>query len=599
MTFEIFSSLKSHIIRWPRHLLMAGGLCLLVACGGGGGGGGGSSSSASNTSAPAVTFTQVNSGATVYSGNRIQLTPSYNYGSGVITWTDGNGQAQTRQVVNPGTPIDDYPTATTTYTLTVRYQDPTSVRPNELTITKNITVTLTAIDIVTPTLTLTSSAASVVSGNTVTITPAVTYDASKLRLSTCVITNSVTNVTTTASTTCPTLTPTISANTIFTLHVEYVDIRETPNRTFPALETTTTVSISTDPLPLTQGGSLLMGRSEQIAILLPTNKVLVAGGTNNGTTPLKTAELYDPNTNTWSTTGSMAVARRGHTATLMLDGKILVTGGFDGAVESVTTEIYDPATGIWTASGPMTRGRKYHTASRLGDGKILIAGGIVATNVGDGRVAEIYAPLTGTFTSMPLTPSTALMSSPRSKHTASVLNDGVTVVLAGDFDPAVQSTTEVFTYNSTTPTSSTWAMGPALSQGRYDHAVSTLAGTKKLLLTGGYTNTTEICDFTTLSSPSPSCTASTSMANTRALHTSTTLSNGKVLVIGGTDGSQLLRSIELFTPLGASWETYAKVLRTARAGHSSTLLSNGKVLISGADNQVLSVTTPTTELWEP
>ena len=597
MTFETLSSLKSHIIRWPRHLLMAGGLCLLVACGGGGGGG--TSASQSLTSAPAVTFTQVNSGATVYSGNRIQLTPSYNYGSGVITWTDGNGQAQTRQVVNPGTPIDDYPTATTTYTLTVRYQDPTSVRPNELTITKNVTVTLTTIDIVTPTLSLTSSSASVVSGNTVTVTPSVTYDASKLRLTTCVITNSVTNVTTAASTTCPTLTPTITANTTFTLHVEYVDIRETPNRTFPALETTTTVSISTDPLPLTQGGSLLTGRTEQIAILLPTNKVLVAGGTNNGTTPLKTAELYDPSTNTWSSTGSMAVARRGHTATLMLDGKILVTGGFDGAIESATTEIYDPATGIWTASGPMTRGRKYHTASRLGDGKILIAGGIVATNVGDGRVAEIYAPLSGTFTSMPLVPSSALMSSPRSKHTASVLSDGVTVVLAGGFDPSVQSTTEVFTYNAATPTSSTWAVGPSLIQGRHDHAASILAGTKKILLTGGYTNTTEICDFTTLSSPNPSCSASTPMSATRALHTSTTLSNGKVLIVGGTDGSALLRSIELFTPTGASWETYAKVLRTARAGHSSTLLSNGKVLISGADNQVLSVTTPTTELWEP
>jgi len=139
-----------------------------------------------------------------------------------------------------------------------------------------------------------------------------------------------------------------------------------------------------------------------------------------------------------------------------------------------------------------------------------------------------------------------------------------------------------------------------LAQGRHDHAVSTLAGTKKLLITGGYTNTAEICDFTTLSSPAPSCAATSSpMESIRALHTSTTLPNGKVLIIGGSDGSQLLRTIELFTPTGSSWETYAKVLRTARAGHSSTLLSNGKVLISGADNQVSGVTTPTTELWEP
>ena len=598
MTFEIFSSIKSHIIRWPRHLLMAGSLCLLVACGGGGGG---SSGTNPNTSAPAVTFTQVNAGATVYSGNRVQLTPSYNYGSGVITWTDANNQPQTLAVVNPGTPIDVYPTATTTYTLTVSYQDPTSVRPNVLTITKTLTATLTAIDIVTPTLSLTSSAASVYTGNTVTLTPSVTYDSSKLSITNCVITNSVTNVTTSASTTCPTLTPAITANTTFTMQVTYVDIRETPYHTFPSLSTTTTVSISTSPLPIAQTGALTTGRSEQIAILLPNNKVLVAGGTNNGTTPLRTAELYDPITETWTATGSMSVARRGHTATLLLDGKVLVVGGFDGTVESVTTEIYDPATGVWTSSGAMARGRKYHTASRLGDGKVLIAGGIVATNMGDGRIAEIYAPLTASFTSMPLTSSLAspspLMSSPRHKHTASVLSDGVTVVLVGGFDPAVRATTEVFTYNATTPTNSTWAVGPTLTQGRHDHAVSTLAGTKKLFITGGYTNSTEICDFTTLSSPS--CTASTSMVATRALHTSNTLTDGRVIVIGGTDGSQLLKSIEIYTPTGPTWATDPKVLQTARAGHSGTLLSNGKVLVTGADNQVSGVTTNTAELWAP
>jgi preprotein translocase subunit YajC len=518
-----------------------------------------------------------------------------------MTWVDGNGQAQTRQIVNPGTPIDDYPTTTTTYTLTVKYQDPTSARPNELSITKDVTVTVTAIDIVVPTLSLiTSPINPVVAGATVSITPTITYDATKLR-----ITNSVINSPTEsniAATSGTALTKTINANTTFTLHVEYVDIRETPNRTFPALETTATVTTSTDPLPLTQAASLTTGRSEEIAILLPDSKVLVAGGTNNGTLPLKTAELYDPLSNTWSRTGSMVVTRRGHTATLMLDGKVLVTGGSDGTVESVTTEVYDPATGAWTASGPMTRGRKYHTASRLGDGKILIAGGIVATNIGNGRVAEIYDPLAGTFTSMPLTPATALMSAPRSKHTATSLSDGVTVVLTGGFDAAVQSTSEIFTYNATTPTSSTWTAGPALKKVRYDHAASMLAGTKKILLTGGYNQFAEICDFTTAGSFT--CDLTASMSTSRALHTSTTLSDGKVLIVGGNNGSQLLKTIEIFTPLSGtpsgSWSTYTKVLKTERAGHTSTLLSSGKVLISGSDNQGLGgVTTPTAELWEP
>lgn len=599
MTYEIFSSLKSHIIRWPRHLLMAGGLCLLVACGGGGGGGGGTPST---TSAPVVTFTQVNSGATVYSGNRVQMTPNFNYGSGVITWIDGNGQAQTRQVVTPGTPIDDYPTASTTYTLTVRYQDPTTVRPNELTTTKTITVNITPIDLVQPTLTLTTSpSGSVAFGTTVAVTPTITYDSSKISITTSTVNNSVTN-TTTAVTSGVAINQNVTANTVFTLRVEYVDIRETPNRTFPALTTTATVTISTDPLPLTQAGSLTAGRSEQIAMMLGNNRVLVAGGTTNGTLPVKTAELYNPDTNTWSSTGSMIVARRGHTATLLLDGKVLVTGGFDGAVESPTAEIYDPATGIWTATGPMGRGRKYHTATRLGDGKVLIAGGIVATNIGNGRIAEIYDPLLGTFTSMPVTPSSALMSAPRYKHTASVLNDGVTVVLTGGFDLAVQGTTEIFNYNATTPTSSTWTAGPALAKSRHEHSASLLSGNKKILLTGGYgqgLDTAEICDFTSATASSWTCATTTSMSTSRASHTSTSLGNGNVLVIGGNDGSQILKTIEIFDPTTLIWTSHAKVLQTARAGHSSTLMSNGKVLISGANNQVGGVTTATAELWIP
>lgn len=596
MTYEIISALTSRIIRWPRHLLMAGSLCLLVACGGGGGGG---SASPSTTAPPTVTFTQVNSGATVYSGNRVQMTPSFNYGSGVITWTDGNGQAQTRQVVNPGTPIDDYPTASTTYTLTVRYQDPTTVRPNELTTTKTITVSITPIDLVQPTLTLTTSpAGSVAFGTTVAVTPTITYDSTKIRIVASTVNNSVTNTNTTI-TSGVAINQNVTANTVFTLRVEYVDIRETPNRTFPALTTTATVTISTDPLPLTQAASLSAGRSEQISMMLGNNRVLVAGGTTNGTLPVKTAELYNPDTNTWSATGSMVVTRRGHTATLLLDGKVLVTGGFDGTVESPTAEIYDPATGIWTATGPMGRGRKYHTATRLGDGKVLIAGGIVATNVGNARIAEIYDPSLGTFTSMPITPSSALMSAPRYKHTASVLNDGVTVVLTGGFDSAVQGTTEIFTYNAATPTSSTWAAGPALAKSRHDHSASLLTGNRKILLTGGYgqgLDTAEICDFSLVT---PACATTTSMSTSRASHTSTLLGNGNVLVIGGNDGSQILKTIEVFDPTTSIWTSHAKVLQTARAGHTSTLMSNGKVLISGANNQVGGVTTATAELWIP
>src|SRR5437588_11827984 len=60
------------------------------------------------------------------------------------------------------------------------------------------------------------------------------------------------------------------------------------------------------------------------ATLLPSGKVLVAGGNSFGS-----AELYDPATGTWSYTGSLNIARRGHTATLLQNGKVLIAWGDD------------------------------------------------------------------------------------------------------------------------------------------------------------------------------------------------------------------------------------------------------------------------------
>lgn len=556
-----------------------------------------------------VSLTQLNASTPVYSGNTIQLTPTFNYGTGEISWTDGSGNLQRRTVTSPGTPsFQDTPTRpTTVYTLTVKYQDPTTVRPNELTVTTTATVTLTAIDITTPALSLVASPAGpVASGTVVTLTPTITFDPNKLRITKSeVSTNGVSGSTVTVTSGTP-ITKTITTNSTFTFHVEYVDIRETPNRTFSPIETTATVN--TGPLTLTQTGSMTTGRSEGIALLLPSGKVLVAGGTNNGTTPLKTAELYDPISKTWTPTGSMSVARRGHTATLLLGGKVLVTGGFDGAVESTTAELYDPATGLWTPTGAMVRGRKYHTASRLIDGSVLIAGGIVNTNTADGRIAELFNPITATFTSL----STNLMSTPRSKHTATVLPNGKTVVLAGGFDPAVRTTTEVFFYDTTTATDSKWAVGPALSASRHDHTAIQVAGTTTdILLIGGYNNSTETCTIdatdtaaTITASSSSSCSLNTATMNfSRGLHTSTQLDNGKIVVIGGTDGSSLLSSVEVLATPSSSWAYSSSdpILKTARAGHTSVLLSSQKILVTGSmqTDSTTNVVTPTAELWEP
>ena len=197
----------------------------------------------------------------------------------------------------------------------------------------------------------------------------------------------------------------------------------------------------------TTSGSIVLARSLHTATLLANGKVLIVGGLDNNGTPTSeitaTAELYNPSTGTFTSTGSLPMPRYLHVATLLCSGKVLITGGATGTTpdDSSAAEIYDPATGAFTTTGSMVNGRTGHTATLLPDCKVLIAGG----DSNSSATAELYDPSAGTFT------ATGSMITGRAAHTATLLLDG-RVLVAGGIDTAGTTTNTAEIYDASSGT---------------------------------------------------------------------------------------------------------------------------------------------------
>src|SRR5438876_963062 len=142
-------------------------------------------------------------------------------------------------------------------------------------------------------------------------------------------------------------------------------------------------------------GSLATARELHTATLLPSGKVLVAGGAG-GTGELSSAELYDPATGSWSSTGGLATGRWHHTATLLPSGQVLVAAGANTGAKLNSAEQYDPARGSWSSTGSLVTGRELHTATLLPSGMVLVAAGSAGEFLSS---AELYDPATASWSS--------------------------------------------------------------------------------------------------------------------------------------------------------------------------------------------------------
>lgn len=321
----------------------------------------------------------------------------------------------------------------------------------------------------------------------------------------------------------------------------------------------------------TATGTLSKVRQSHTATLLPGGKVLIVGGLGSGGTMVQAAELYNPSLGTFGSTGSIITGRYLHTATVLATGKVLIAGGFSGSSSIDSAEIYDPAgAGTFSATGNMTSPRYAHTANLLPNGKVLIVGGFGAAAALS--TAELYDPA-GSFT------ATQSMASARIYATATLVPTGSVIVAGGQAAGGVDlASTERYDASTAGTFSATAAMAPRNADS------ATLLPDGQVLIAGGdadyYFLGPTLASALLYEYSSGTFTATGSLNIGRSGHTGTLLTNGKVLVAGGTNGSAWAATAELYNPASGTF-TPTGALNTPRTTATATLLANGKVLIAG------------------
>jgi surface antigen/N-acetylneuraminic acid mutarotase len=277
--------------------------------------------------------------------------------------------------------------------------------------------------------------------------------------------------------------------------------------------------------------------------VLTNGDVLVAGGHDVNVNDYATAELYDPATNQWTRTGSLHVSRRYPVQVELANGAVLVATGSHGPPTCTrylsSAELYNPATGQWTSTGSTLVPRESATAIRLADGRVLLAGGYNgggnACTDTDPVHTETYDPSTGQWSFAGNLPHGWLGG-------AMVLLPDHRVLMVDGSRHGSGSFAEAVIFN---PMTNQWSEAAAPTLARSGAAATLLPDGKVLVSQGGQLQS----EIYNPAADTWSLDATALDANNGG-HTFL-LPDGKVLLAGGSNSSDPSTAAELYTPASA------------------------------------------------
>jgi len=322
-------------------------------------------------------------------------------------------------------------------------------------------------------------------------------------------------------------------------------------------------------------GAMASGRSSHVSERLPNGMVLVAGGFDTANSITDTAELFDPVSESFSSTTVRMVNARGfHASTVLGNGNIYISGGATGPnfTETTSTEIYNTTTGQFGGSGSMNFARAFHTMTLLKDSRVLIAGGTVpgATGSFSSRKAELYDPTTGAYSALPD------MSVYRAGHTATLLPDGL-VLLAGGNSTDLRG--EIFN-----PSTGVFNLvGGQMRNARRGHTATHIEDGVVLLMGGGSRTADLYVPAQDIFRP-----ANSFPLYDRREHTVSWTSSGRLFFTGGSyfSGNVLFFSLttEYYHPKSGTFAPSQLLLDNPKTRHRATELNDGRILITGGSN---------------